>query len=125
MSSDMVELMRALLLPNADVSRSVRWQPPVDIYRLSDGWLVKFDLAGVRPQDLDVTVSGRHLVVRGKRRDRIVERHLPCQAYSMEITYSEFQRVIELPGDLEQLHVLTDYTDGMLLVQLRMEGSDR
>lgn len=125
MSSDIVKLMRALMLPSADVSRAARWQPPVDIYRLSNGWLVKFDLAGVRPQDIEVTIAGQRLVVRGRRRDWVVERHLPCQAYSMEIAYSEFQRTVELPGNIEHMQVLTDYSDGMLLVQLQTEGGAR
>ena len=90
----------------------------MDVYRTSDGWLVKFDLAGVRPSDIQWSVCGRRLIVRGRRRDWVVEESGPCSAYSMEITYSQFERGVELPCELEPLHVVTDYRDGMLLVRL-------
>lgn len=123
MPSDFAGLMRALLMPAGDVARQARWQPPVDIYRFENGWLVKFDLAGVRPQDLEVAVSKTNLIIRGRRRDWVVEKHVACRAYSMEITYSEFQRTIELPANLERMRIETDYSDGMLLVHLSTEES--
>jgi HSP20 family protein len=118
MSNDLSRLMQAMLHPAAESCARAHWSPPVDIYRMRDGWLVKFDLAGVLRDDLQLTVSGRRLTVRGRRRDWCVEQGAACSAYSMEITYSEFERTIELPGEIENLRVLTDYRDGMLLVQL-------
>jgi HSP20 family protein len=118
MSNDLSQLMHALLHPAVESYAHVHWSPPVDIYRTRDGWLVKFDLAGVARNDLQLTVSGRRLTVRGRRRDWCVEEGAACSAYSMEITYSEFHRTIELPGEIENLRVITDYRDGMLLVQL-------
>ena len=118
MSNDLSRLMQALLHPAAESYARSHWSPPVDIYRMRDGWLVKFDLAGVLRSDLQLAVSGRRLTLRGRRRDWCVEQGTACSAYSMEITYSEFERTIELPGEIEDLQVITDYRDGMLLVQL-------
>ncbi|MGE5191998.1 MAG: Hsp20/alpha crystallin family protein [Deltaproteobacteria bacterium] len=110
--------MQALLHPAAESYVQPHWAPPVDIYRMRDGWLVKFDLAGVLRSDLQLTVSGTRLTLRGRRRDWCVEQGAACSAYSMEITYSEFERTIELPGEIENMRITTDYRDGMLLVQL-------
>ncbi len=118
MSNDLSQLMQALLHPAAESYARAHWSPPVDIYRMREGWLVKFDLAGVHRSDVQLTVSGRRLTVRGRRRDWCVEQGAACSAYSMEITYSEFERTIELPGEIEDLQITTDYRDGMLLVQL-------
>ena len=61
------------------------WRPSVDVYRGEAGWLVKCDLAGVRPQDIETTIRGRKLTISGIRRDmHLVEGH---RAYSLEITY--------------------------------------
>src|SRR5262249_44515665 len=30
------------------------WQPRADVYRMPDGWLVKLELAGVRPDDVQL-----------------------------------------------------------------------
>jgi HSP20 family molecular chaperone IbpA len=39
----------------------------------------------------------------------------------MEISYSHFERSLDLPGDLERAHVTAEHRDGMLLVRIRME----
>lgn len=110
--------MDSLLHPAPESWRQAHWSPAVDIYRMRDGWLVKFDLAGVGREDLQLVVSGQRLIVRGRRRDWCIEEGACASAYSMEITYSEFQRAIELPCEIEKLQVSTDYRDGMLLVRL-------
>src|SRR5262249_1271780 len=66
---DLIRLMQSLFLPAADSYRDVTWQPPMDLYRTRTGWLLKLDLAGVRPDDIRVTVQGRRLSIRGMRRD--------------------------------------------------------
>ncbi len=49
------------------------WQPSADVYRTKDGWLVKFDLAGVQIGDVTVALRGRRLIVSGVRRDSFLE----------------------------------------------------
>ncbi len=45
------------------------WKPPVDIYKGREGWLIKFDLAGVRIEDIQIFVQDCKLTVAGIRRD--------------------------------------------------------
>lgn len=99
--------------------REAPWQPAVDVYRLNSGWLVKFDLAGVPADELDLEVTGNQLRVRGVRRDHLVEE--VCQIYSMEISYSRFERTIELPESLSEARMSWEYHDGMLIVRLEKE----
>src|SRR5262245_42399710 len=80
----------SFFLPAAAGAGGGAWQPATDVYRTRDGWLVKFDLAGVRPEDIHVTVSGRELTVVGVRRDFCLDEG--CYHYTMEITYSRFER---------------------------------
>ena len=90
------------------------WCPSADIYRGRSGWLVKFDLAGVQPDDVRLRAEGRQLIVEGIRRDYSV---LDDQrAYSMEISYNRFRRSVELPCDLHECEVRSEYRDGMFLV---------
>ena len=103
------------------------WQPPVDIYRATWGWLLKFDLAGVRLEDVHVHISKHTVTVSGIRRDCMVEDG--CRHYSMEITYSRFQRTIELPDDVEiandSAKMRLDYRDGILYVRIRTKGNEQ
>src|SRR5262245_40337385 len=118
MRPDMIRLMHALFLPAAGAVGEAAWRPPADVYRTRGGWLIKFDLAGVRPEDVVVTTQGPRLTVRGTRRDWCLEEG--CSHYQMEIAYSHFERTLELPADLERARVTAEHRDGMLLV--RVEG---
>jgi len=93
------------------------WQPLLDIYELRDGWLVKADLAGVRPDEVSVSVRGRDVTITGLRRDHAVEEG--CCHYRMEISYSRFERTIELPSDLGPAILQSEFRDGMLLIRIR------
>lgn len=101
-----------------DVAPTV-WVPHVDVYRRSSNWLVKCDLAGVKAEDLDISVSGSRLTISGVRRDPLAE--FGWVHYSMEIPYSRFACSVNLPHDLEQAGMQTEYLDGMLLVRVQFD----
>ncbi len=119
MSRDLIRLMHSLFLPVADVLREAAWRPAADVCRLPGGWLLKFELAGVRPEDIQVLVRGNRLTLRGQRRGCMEEG--ACTYYRMEIAYGYFERSVELPRDLESAEIGTEYRDGMLLVRIRTE----
>jgi HSP20 family protein len=120
MSSDLIRLMQCLFLPAAETFREVLWHPAVDVYRTHAGWLVKFELAGVRPEDMELIAHGQRLTVRGLRRDCMTEEEHRC--YRMEITYSHFERTVELPCNLDRADIGTDYKHGLLLVHIKTEA---
>jgi HSP20 family molecular chaperone IbpA len=62
-----------IFLPAAASCGDICWRPAVDIYRSRYGWLVKFDLAGVRLEDIRLEIQGRRLSVSGTRRDWMIE----------------------------------------------------
>lgn len=100
------------------------WQPAVDIYRTNNGWVLKFDLAGVRMEDVHVQVCGRTMAVSGVRRDWMFE-DAGCRHYSMEISYSRFKRTIELPDDIETARLAVNYRDGILTVRIARQESEQ
>jgi HSP20 family protein len=120
MPKDLVRLMHALFLPGAGPCPPGSWCPAADVYRTRQGWLVKLDLAGVRVEDIAVEVQGKRMRIRGTRRDCTYQEG--CHYYQMEIAYSNFERVLELPCDLERAAIVTDYRDGMLLVHITPEA---
>ena len=74
---------------------AIAWQPPMDMYRTQDGWAIKLELAGVRLQDMALTVQGTQLRVAGLRCDWNVE--AGWRQHAMEIAYNRFERIITLP----------------------------
>lgn len=98
------------------------WQPSADVFRTRDGWLLKFDLAGVGINDVSISLRGRRVTIAGHRRDAVVEEG--CRQYSMEISYSSFERTIEMPCSLENARVGMEARDGFLLVRIVTEGNE-
>jgi HSP20 family protein len=103
-------------LPALEARTPAVWQPQVDIYRAREGWVIKMDLAGVRPQDVSIAVRGSYLRVSGVRHDRIVE--AGWSHYAMEIAYNRFERTLELPCDLERARITMECREGMLLLRV-------
>lgn len=96
------------------------WQPAVDIYRTPEGWKIKFDLAGVRPEDVQVLLADDKLIVRGVRRDSVM-----CEGwsyYQLEITYSRFERIIKIPCDLSQAELRSESLDGWFILHVDCNG---
>jgi HSP20 family protein len=121
MSQDLIRLMHALFLPAAEATPYLPWRPAADVYRTKDGFSIKFELAGVRAEDIDLEVLGPRMTLRGVRRD-VCDHAESCRCYLMEISYNQFERSLELPCNLERADIATSFRDGMLLVHIRTEG---
>jgi HSP20 family protein len=123
MSRDMIRLMHAFFLPGVEAGEQAPWRPNMDVIRTPTGWVVKFELAGVRAEDIDLEALGRRLTLRGIRRDDVTaacaaEPKTALVHYRLEIAYSRFERSVELPCDLKRAAISTEYRDGMLLVRI-------
>ena len=92
------------------------WCPAADVYRSQDGWIVKVDLAGVKPADVEVIIDGDLLRISGSRRDATCGEGI--SHYQLEITYSRFEKMIRFPRSIEHASIDRDYRDGLLILQL-------
>lgn len=95
------------------------WNPSADVYRSSDGWIVKLDLAGICSDDLEIEISDKRLHIRGCRKDTLFREGYIY--HQMEITYSRFEKTIDFPAPLEGASLARDYRDGFLIIMLRSE----
>ena len=119
MAHDSIHWMQTFLSSTISRAQADSWKPLADVYRTPSGWLIKYDLAGVKTEDVSLTVSGPRLILRGTRRDCCLEEG--CCHYRMEISYSRFERTIELPENIEPACMFTEFRQGMLLVRLEKE----
>lgn len=111
-----------LLMPAGRGSRPSRnrlWRPDADVYRTHDGWIVKVDLAGIQPDDLEIEFGGTSLRISGCRRDTFYGEGIAYQ--QLEITYSRFERTFHFPCSIEGAHLARDYRDGLLILHLRSD----
>ena len=94
------------------------WYPAADVYKTREGWVVKLELAGVAPDELEVAISGDTLRVAGVRRDETVTESISC--HQLEITYSRFEKSIRFPCPVEGALVERRYRDGLLILHLQI-----
>jgi len=125
-SKDLIRLMNALFMPGAEACQDTPWRPHADVYRTPDGWVVKFELAGVRAEDVDLQVLGGRMQLSGLRRDCLLEEARKSGTpspvhYRMEIAYSRFDRTLDLPCDLKRAEITTEFANGLLLVRITPE----
>ena len=92
-------------------------RPATDIYSTRRGWLVKMELAGVKPDDVSIEIRGNVLEIHGSRRDYTCEEI--TGHHNMEIAYQRFSRTVELPKIVEASEVSVDFKDGMLLLRVQ------
>ncbi len=120
MHDDARKLIHSVLGSFSPTLGETCWRPPVDIYREGQDWLVRVDLAGVRPDEVEVRIAGRVLHISGVRRDPLAR--VGWQAYRLEIAYNRFERTIEFPCELGDATIEYRCQDGMLLVEIRCGG---
>ena len=95
------------------------WNPAADVYQVTDGWIVKLDLAGICSDELEIELRDSILSIRGCRRDTHYREGFVYQ--QMEITYSRFEKSIQFPDRIEGASIKHDYSDGFLIINLRSE----
>jgi HSP20 family protein len=69
---------------------SGRWIPNTDVYTTDTGLVIKVELAGMKSENLEITVEGHRLRISGSRPD--VCRAHKCNFLVMEISYGPFER---------------------------------
>lgn len=93
------------------------WYPAADVYQTPEGWLVKVELAGVSPEDIEIDIQGNVLYIAGSRRDRSCGTGVSYQ--QMEITYSNFEKTLNFPSSIEGAVVEHNFENGLLIIHLR------
>ena len=93
------------------------WCPAADIYQTQHGWIVKVELAGVRTDDLEISIEGSTLRLTGLRRDSLYAETISY--HQLEITYSRFEKKLQFPSRIDAATIERDYRDGLLILYLR------
>lgn len=91
--------------------------PEMDISETSREVVVKMDLPGVEPADIEISLSGDVLTIAGRRSEEVEEED--AHLYHCERHYGAFQRQVQLPCPVEPDKVDARYKNGVLTVRLK------
>lgn len=76
--------------------RAATWAPAMDVHDKGDTFVVRADVPGIDPEDIELVVEGDKLTLRGERRsvEEVDEEH----TYRLEQRYGRFERSVTLPA---------------------------
>lgn len=90
--------------------------PDIDEIEDDKTFHVTVELPGMDEKDVDITLSGRLLTIRGEKKQENVEEGKDY--YRNERTYGSFRRTLELPGEVDESKIEASFKKGVLRVEL-------
>ena len=97
--------------------------PEVEIRETRKGWIMRADVPGMQPGDIDITLTGNLLTVHGEREDERDE-STPL-VHLHERTFGSFTRAFTLPDEADPAQLNADLTDGVLTVVIPRSAVSR
>ncbi len=93
-----------------------QWIPSVDISETTKEIIVRAELPGMDPKDIDISIQGNLLTLRGERRQ---EKEEEGENYHrIERSFGAFSRTLQLPAEVDLEKVNATYKDGVLKITL-------
>lgn len=99
-----------------DVSESGAGYLPLDIYQTENDIVVKASIPGVKPDEVDISLTGDTLTIKGEHKE---EQEVQEQNYARrEIRYGAFSRSIVVPMQIQHDKVEATFDNGILTLTL-------
>ena len=90
--------------------------PAIDMSEDDKAYKISAELPGIDAKDVDISVSGDTLVLRGEKRQEKEEKDK--NYHFSERAYGSFQRPFELPASVDRDKVAADFSKGVLTITL-------
>lgn len=86
----------------------------IDMFQTKDNVIIKSTIAGVKPEDIDITVANDMVTIKGSRRkeDSIAQ----DDYFYQECYWGGFSRSVIIPVDIESEEIEADLKDGILTI---------
>lgn len=91
--------------------------PPIDLGETPEEIIVRAELPGIDPNELEVTIAGGQLVLAGEKKD--VAADAERGFYQTESRAGRFRRTIPLSQPVDPDQVQAEYANGVLTIRLK------
>jgi len=91
--------------------------PALDVRETDDEVTIKAEIPGIKPEDLDITVTGNVLTLSGEKREE-TERKAK-DVYHAERRFGSFRRSLTLPSAVDPRNVAAHYENGVVTIGLK------
>jgi HSP20 family protein len=100
----------------SELSSSRDWFPPVDVVENDKEVIVRAEVPGVDPKDLDISITGDRLTISGEKKE--CHERKDKDFYQCETRYGAFNRTVDLPSEVDADQVQAEHSHGVLTVRL-------
>ncbi len=112
------------LLQNVNLTfERIRWgrrYPPINLYEREDEYILTAELPGMRAEDLELTVTGNVLTMRGRRSDLP---DVPPERYRrQERPRGAWERTVSIPDRVNTDELSAEFSNGVLTVHFPKEA---
>jgi len=90
--------------------------PPINVYDDNESYVVRAELPGVDPKDIDISVANNTLTIKGKRETNVKGENVSY--HRRERNFGEFRRAFTLPDQVDSGKVMAHAKDGILEIRL-------
>ena len=92
------------------------WSPRVDLTETKDSFIVKAELPGLEAKDVNVSISGNVLTIKGEKKKE--EEEKDEHHHYVERYYGSFQRSFQLPANVMNDKIEANFNKGVLKLTL-------
>ncbi len=97
--------------------------PSVDVFEKGNDIVVKAELPGAKPEEIDISVDGKILTVSGEKKQESDVKE--DDYYRLERSYGKFQRTLELASEVRGKDARAKYKNGVLEITLPKSETER
>ena len=94
----------------------VEWLPSLDVAETKNELVVKAEVPGMDPKDIDISLSDGVLTIRGEKRQEKEEKE--ADYHLVERSYGSFTRSVQLPREVQSDKISASYKNGILKIAL-------
>jgi len=98
--------------------------PPVDMYYSQNTLYLEVEIPGIDPQEVKLTLQGRHLVIEGNKKER-QQGSAPLSFLRMERFLGPFRRIIKLPYPIDNQGIRAIFRKGVLYIQIPLKKEEQ
>jgi HSP20 family protein len=102
--------------PKRKTEESGEWFPYLDVSETKSDIVVKAELPGMDPKDIDISLSDGTLILKGERKTEKEEKEEDY--HLVERSYGTFYRSVHLPREVQSDKINASYKDGVLKITL-------
>jgi len=92
------------------------WFPSLDVSETKGDFVVKAELPGIDPKDIDISLSDGMLTIKGEKKREKEEKE--ADYHLVERSYGAFVRSVQLPKEVQGNKISASYKDGILKITL-------